>query len=149
MKRFFEARKEMEEKLFGKEKNTMKTYFRADEAKKATGNKEIFARELKEATEEIIASMQENRVLHNNFNVMNCNSEKINVKNATKIAIGDRVYAIIGYHCGEMLAVKIGEEIVNGYANLYMIKNRVLFDESKLEFVNKFRVEKIAVVAPC
>jgi len=133
MKRYFKARKEMEEKLFGKENDTMKTYFRADE--------------MKEATEEIIARMQENRVLHNNFNVMNCNSEKINVKNATKIAIGDRVYAIIGYHCGEILAVKIGEEIINGYANLYMIKNRVFFNESKLEFVNQYSVEKIAVVS--
>ena len=136
MKRFFEAREKLEKELFGKEKNTMKTYFRADEMKEATGNGKIAGRKL----------MQENRVLDSTFKSMNCNSEEINVMDATKIAVNDRVYAIVGYHCGEILAVKIGEEIVDGFVNLYMIKNRAILCEAKLAWLNCFKVEKIGII---
>jgi len=110
----------------------------AKKMKEITGNDAIVARELFQNSRNGVTS---NGVTNKTvFRSMNCGSDEITVEEATKICVDNNKYAIVGYHCGEIVAVKIGEEIVHGHVNLYMVSNKCRYGK------NNFYVEVIGII---
>lgn len=88
-----------------------------------------------------------NRVVgHKVFPKLNDLGDTISVADSTKICVNGQVYAIVGYHCEQILAVKIGEEIIDGTVSLYIVRNAYSYDEKSFKWVNRFRVEKSGIV---
>ena len=77
------------------------------------------------------------------FDTLNDNAKEVSVMDATKIYIGLDVFAVIGYHCGQLLGVKICDiPDDNGHVGLYLLKNSYGYVANK-KMVNSFKAELV------